>query len=206
MLNTSKHELIVLGLLWFVYCFIHSLLIADPVKVRAEAILKERFAYYRLFFNVLSAVLLVPVVLYAARIDSRPIFRYRGPWITIQVFLLSGGTILFYLGAKAYDMKEFLGLRQIRGGESSAGGELSTKGVLGFVRHPWYLAAIMVIWARNIGTRELTTNLILTAYLIIGTYLEERSLVKSFGDRYREYQREVSMLLPIKWLKKRIRE
>ncbi len=74
------------------------------------------------------------------------------------------------------------------------------------MRHPWYLAAIMVIWARNIGTRELTTNLILTAYLIIGTYLEERSLVKSFGDRYREYQREVSMLLPIKWLKKRIRE
>lgn len=198
-------QLVILALLWVAYCAIHSLLIADSVKGRADAILKERSGYYRLFFNVVSVVFLVPVVLYATRIDSRPIFRYRGAWITVQGFLLSGGIILFYLGAKAYDMKEFLGLRQIRGGDSRPGGELSTRGILGFVRHPWYLAGIMVIWARNIGTRELTTNVIITAYLIIGSYLEERKLVKSFGDRYREYQREVSMLLPVKWILKNLR-
>jgi protein-S-isoprenylcysteine O-methyltransferase Ste14 len=191
--------------MWIAYCTIHSLLIADSVKEGAEALLKDRIRYYRLFFNVLSIILLVPVVLYSMGIESQPVFRYRGLWILIQVILLTGGVILFYLGGRAYDMKEFLGLRQIGEGESGVEGNLSTAGVLGFVRHPWYLAGIMVIWGRDIGTRQLTTNVILTGYFIVGSYLEERKLERSFGDRYIEYKKEVSMLIPIKWLGRKLR-
>ncbi len=48
----------------------------------------------------------------------------------------------------------------------------------------------------------LLTNPVLTAYLVIGTFLEERKLVVEFGDQYRQYQREVPMLFPVKWMKK----
>jgi protein-S-isoprenylcysteine O-methyltransferase Ste14 len=40
---------------------------------------------------------------------------------------------------------------------------------------------------------------VLSAYLVIGTLLEERKLVLEFGDKYREYQRQVSMFIPLKW-------
>jgi protein-S-isoprenylcysteine O-methyltransferase Ste14 len=40
----------------------------------------------------------------------------------------------------------------------------------------------------------------MTAYILIYTpimiYFEERDLVKRFGDEYRQYQKEVGVLLP----------
>jgi methanethiol S-methyltransferase len=46
--------------------------------------------------------------------------------------------------------------------------------------------------------------MILSAYLVIGTLLEERKLILEFGDKYRLYQRQVSMFIPLKWLRSRI--
>ena len=42
----------------------------------------------------------------------------------------------------------------------------------------------------------LVTNLVLTAYFVIGAILEERKLVAEFGEEYREYQKRVPMLVP----------
>jgi protein-S-isoprenylcysteine O-methyltransferase Ste14 len=36
----------------------------------------------------------------------------------------------------------------------------------------------------------------LTAYTLIGIRFEERELVRNLGKPYREYQRQVSMLMP----------
>jgi protein-S-isoprenylcysteine O-methyltransferase Ste14 len=47
---------------------------------------------------------------------------------------------------------------------------------------------------------------ILTAYLIVGTLLEEKKLVREFGMEYRAYQARVSMFLPYKWVKSKIRK
>jgi protein-S-isoprenylcysteine O-methyltransferase Ste14 len=35
-----------------------------------------------------------------------------------------------------------------------------------------------------------------TAYILVGTWLEERDLVALFGDDYRRYRERVSMLMP----------
>jgi protein-S-isoprenylcysteine O-methyltransferase Ste14 len=35
-----------------------------------------------------------------------------------------------------------------------------------------------------------------TAYILIGIWFEERDLVNMFGEKYRDYRRQVSMLIP----------
>ena len=161
--------------------------------------------FYRLFFIVVSTLTLIPVVLYASYARTEPIFRWDGYMHIIRVLLLVAASLLFLLGARRYDLGQLLGFKQIREGVSNKGiagaGELDTSGVLNIVRHPWYVATILLIWARNLDISTILVNAILTLYLIVGAHLEERKLLLEFGDRYRSYQRSVSMLIPIKWMR-----
>jgi protein-S-isoprenylcysteine O-methyltransferase Ste14 len=115
------------------------------------------------------------------------------------------GTILIITGATKYDFKQFLGLSQIlRKNTCHSIGtdcELNMSGVLGLVRHPWYSAVMMLLWARDLDPVAILVNTILTVYIIIGTFLEEKKLLIEFGQPYRDYQSKVSMFLPIKWFK-----
>jgi protein-S-isoprenylcysteine O-methyltransferase Ste14 len=125
-----------------------------------------------------------------------------------QMLILGVAVLLFFLGGRHFDIHQVLGIRQIREGTSNKAitdtGELDTSGVLGITRHPWYLATILLIWARQMDVSAIIVNVILTSYLIIGTYLEEKKLVQEFGENYLAYQKRVSMLIPYKWLKERI--
>ena len=122
--------------------------------------------------------------------------------------MIALGTILLLTAARHYNLFQFLGLNQIlqerSGGAMTAGGEFDATGVLGVIRHPWYSGVFLLIWANDITLRGLMINIVLSAYLVIGTILEERKLVLEFGDRYRVYQRQVSMFIPIKWLRSRL--
>ena len=125
-----------------------------------------------------------------------------------QVLILGLAVWFFSLGGRHYDIRQFLGIKQIREGTTDTAitdtGELETSGVLGMTRHPWYLATLLLIWGRQMDVAAMMVNVILTAYLIVGTYLEEQKLVREFGEKYRNYQKKVSMLLPYQWLKERI--
>jgi protein-S-isoprenylcysteine O-methyltransferase Ste14 len=121
-----------------------------------------------------------------------------------QVILLGIAVLLFFLGGRHYDALQFLGIKHIREGTSNKvitdTGELDTSGVLGITRHPWYFATILFIWARQLDASAILINVILTSYLIVGTYLEEKKLIGEFGEKYLAYQKSVSMLIPYKWL------
>jgi protein-S-isoprenylcysteine O-methyltransferase Ste14 len=124
------------------------------------------------------------------------------------VILLGIAVLLFFLGGRHYDAGQFLGTKQISQGTSnkamSETGELDTSGVRGITRHPWYLAAILFIWARQLDISAILANVILTSYLIVGTCLEEKKLIREFGGKYLAYQKRVSMLIPYKWLKSKL--
>jgi protein-S-isoprenylcysteine O-methyltransferase Ste14 len=43
---------------------------------------------------------------------------------------------------------------------------------------------------------RLHLNVLWTLWIVLGSYLEEKDAVAGFGERYRDYQKTVPMLLP----------
>jgi methanethiol S-methyltransferase len=67
------------------------------------------------------------------------------------------------------------------------------------VRHPLMLGFVIVFWAAPTMTAgHLLFSLAMTGYILIATQLEERDLVATLGNQYRDYRREVPMLLPLR--------
>ncbi|UCD88272.1 MAG: DUF1295 domain-containing protein [Desulfobacterales bacterium] len=196
-----------LAALWILWCAIHSGMISVTATQYLRRRFGGRFRFYRLVFNLVAVATLMPVLVYGQSIRGESMFRWEGFMVVVQMLLLAVAVLLFYAGARHYDMLEFLGLRQIRTGVSHSvltqTGQLDTTGILGITRHPWYLGAIIFVWAgyQSLDASTVITNILLTIYLIVGTVLEERKLLIEYGEEYRTYQNKVSMLIPFKYLK-----
>jgi protein-S-isoprenylcysteine O-methyltransferase Ste14 len=66
------------------------------------------------------------------------------------------------------------------------------------VRHPLYLGfCISFFAAPTMTVGRLVFAVGMTAWILIAIGLEEKDLIAMFGDRYREYRRQVGMLLPM---------
>jgi methanethiol S-methyltransferase len=187
-----------------VWCVLHSAMISQSAISLSKALLKDRVKYYRLFYNAIAALTLLPILAILYSMPKIAYFEWTGYSRLLQLLLISFGLFFLIAGAKSYDGLQFLGLRQImskkhRVGLSESGG-LHTDGILNVTRHPWYLSGLLVLWGRDIDSAALIVNIVFSAYLVLGALLEERKLVHEFGEDYLVYQSRVSMLFPLKWI------
>jgi protein-S-isoprenylcysteine O-methyltransferase Ste14 len=203
-------EYLVLILLWSIWCAVHSGMISLTITVYLKKRLGDYYRFYRPFYNLVSLITLIPLVLYNASPKGQVLFRWEGYMMIFQFFLMMTVLLLFISGGMKYDMLRLFGIRQIKSGEShstlSETGAIDTSGVLGLTRHPWYLGAIIFVWIdyREMYVSTLIVSVILTVYLVIGTVLEERKLIIQCGDNYRDYKEGVSMLFPFKWISSKL--
>jgi methanethiol S-methyltransferase len=111
---------------------------------------------------------------------------HGGGAVVLGVVQLSGIAVIARAVA-TIDPLELAGIRR-----SSATTSLQVGGLYRVVRHPLYLGWLMAtLGAAHMTGDRLAFALITAAYLFAAVPLEERSLVRSFGDDYTRYQREV---------------
>lgn len=66
-----------------------------------------------------------------------------------------------------------------------------------YSRHPMMLGVLLGMWAVPVmSTSHFIMATLLTVYMTIGVFLEERDLVKNFGETYRSYKKEIATFIP----------
>jgi methanethiol S-methyltransferase len=194
-------EYLFIALLWAGYCALHSYLISVRFTNFVIRLLKNYYAFYRLFYILISLILLIPLINFTSHIDTNVIITYTPPLSFIRYVLIYGSLLMFFWAFFFnYDSLSFFGIRQMlnfrKENKINPSDAIKRNGLLGIMRHPMYLALIIYLWCQNFRVVDIVVNTVLTIYVIIGTKLEERKLVLEFGDAYIKYQQEVPMLIP----------
>lgn len=179
------------------------MLASFTVKNAAKKFLGRFFAFYRLFYVILSVVSLIAVWFFVPQ--PKGSLYYVGG----NLFYLFKGTqtvaiMAFAFALTQFDMEEFLGINDARQFYSARLNDnrrepLNTGGFFAYVRHPLYLLTMTVLWTDpDMTIWWFVLSLCFSVYLIIGSFFEERKLAAIYGEEYRQYQRRVRRFLPIK--------
>lgn len=192
------------------FALINSLFVTDTVKKFAASFLGETFvkAAYRLLFTCFSlATVLIAFGLIAGIPDQKIVVFPL--WATLVFHGMQVlGIIIGALTFRVINFLEFLGITQfitylryrtVSGDiEGMRENRLISSGVYGVVRHPLYLAG-MVIFTFNphITVNSLTVTVLADLYFIVGSLIEQRRLKKRFGKEYEDYMKRVPAFMPL---------
>lgn len=185
---------------WLTFGAGHSLLACWRVKGGFQPFLG---AFYRLAYNAVAVVHLALVWLVGAWVfgdgGTFSLPPYLGPMMTgVSV----AGWLIMLIGLRGYDLGRLAGTRQIRnrfnGIDEPEDEPLRLDGLHRYVRHPLYTAGFLILWGRVDGDFELATALWGSIYFLIGTWFEERRLLRLYGASYANYRRRVPAFLPWK--------
>jgi protein-S-isoprenylcysteine O-methyltransferase Ste14 len=118
----------------------------------------------------------------------------------IQPFLIIPGIILLIGGILiATKASSVISVSTVADMRTDRKPELVTDGLYSRIRHPLYLATIMVFGSIGLiypVPIVFTFVLCMITYTMIGAYFEERKLIVQYGDAYREYKKRVGFILP----------
>ena len=119
--------------------------------------------------------------------------------LAIWVLFFIGWGILF-IATWLLNHFELFGLQQawlhLRG-KDAAPMKMRTPLFYKAVRHPIYTGFFIAFWATpNMTYSHLLAAVGFTVYIMVGIAYEERDLLASFGEEYREYQRKVGAFIP----------
>jgi len=201
-------DVTIIVLLFAIYGYVHSLLASIKIKIWFRKIFGDLIAFYRLLYNLFGFLSLYLIY----QISPKPhiiIYDLPNPYDLIvlipQFFSLAG----VFWSFKYICFKEFLGLDQIkRFFEKSYNTELDEEftlrieGPYRYSRHPVYFFSITFLLFRPVMDLFYLTFLIcVVAYFYIGSYYEEKKLVRQFGEIYEKYKKEVPRIFPVKLFK-----
>ena len=142
----------------------------------------------------------------------RPIGLARVAWDvqnTTGRLVLEGlfwlGWVIVLISTFLVDHFDLFGFKQaycyLKGTECPSA-TFKTPGFYKGVRHPIYLGFIIAFWSTpRMSIGHLFFAIMTTGYILVAIQFEERDLIRAYGEKYREYRKQVSMLAPLKFWK-----
>jgi protein-S-isoprenylcysteine O-methyltransferase Ste14 len=149
-------------------------------------------ALERSIYVWIASVLFV-VVCGAWQLVPGEVWRMQGGVAAALVTLQLAGAVAAVVFARQLSVLELAGIRQVwPSSVDPPPATIQDHGGYGIVRHPIYLAWLVIVWATPVmtGTR-LVFAAVSTAYLVVAIPIEERGLVHAFGAEYDAYRRKV---------------
>ena len=152
--------------------------------------------------NRSTYVLLASVLLFAVFGFWQPIagtlWSVSEPLSTVVNLLYVCGWFLMLGSTFLIDHAQLFGISRIFSPSSAASEvQFRTPGLYRLVRHPMMFGFVVLFWASPTMTiGHMLFAVLSTAYILVGTWFEERDLVVALGARYVEYRKRVPMLLP----------
>lgn len=188
----------------FLWGLIHSGLASLTIKDLINNKLGERaIRYYRLAYNIFAGISFFPIIGLMIVIRDTQLYSIPKPWIAFTLFAQLLSLLILVIGLKQTGALKFLGLTPFLGEKQSESQSFITNGLYKYVRHPLYSAGLVLLWCSPVmTTNSLLVSICLSIYIVVGAIFEERKLEIEYGDLYREYRQQVSMLIPcLKWNK-----
>jgi len=193
------------------FAFLHSITLALWFKRFFQKLAGDIFmrVWYRFLYNQLSIITAAAAFYIIKHVPDEVVWA-APPWLRlIMLGIQIAGLVFGALAFRYLDVKEFLGYRQVwryRTRGETAGNiegltdkELVTAGVYGIVRHPMYVAGIVIVtFSPVITVNGITFTVLADLYFLFGMLIEERRFLKLFGDPYRQYMNLVPRMIP-KW-------
>jgi protein-S-isoprenylcysteine O-methyltransferase Ste14 len=188
---------LLMALSWALFYILHTALAASKLKRILESKWPDHYKWYRLFYSILSTILFMGILIQAMFLPAVSIFS-TNPYSQYAGYMVAtAGVIVLLRSAKQISLSSFLGVRPIS--KSPEKTELIISGIYSKVRHPLYVGLLGIFLGYFLvsGTVGALIHLgCLMVYLPIGIYFEEKNLLAEFGDRYRDYQKEVPAFFP----------
>jgi protein-S-isoprenylcysteine O-methyltransferase Ste14 len=152
---------------------------------------------------VLFSSLVLILMFWQWRTLPQPIWQVDSEPARWGLYALAAlGWLLVLTGTFVINHFDLFGLRQVwsyarrRGPERDS--PFVTRAYYRIVRHPLMLGFLIAFWSTpTMSLGHLLFAVMTTGYILVAVkFLEERDLVAQYGDTYRDYQRDVPMLLP----------
>ncbi len=197
----TTSSILLLGLSWVVYFALHSLF----SSLQFKAYITQHWSYvmpaYRLLFNSISMVLLPIPLMVQHHFSTEYLWQWTGFSAIITNGIAFTAILVFLWTLKYYDSSDFSGLKQLREGivEAKNYQHFTLSPLHRYVRHPWYMLILIILWSRSMDEARLISSLLITAYFFLGSRLEENKLMIYHGDIYRNYRKKVPAIIPIPW-------
>lgn len=119
-------------------------------------------------------------------------------WVLWGLFALGWGIVVYTTLLISH--AHLFGLTQVHDymkGQEQWEPEFQTPNLYKRMRHPMMLGFFFAFWAiPEMTTGHLLFSIATTGYILIALQLEERDLIRLFGDKYRRYREQVPMFIP----------
>ncbi len=196
-------------LICLVFGLIHSVTVSEAFKGWCRDRFGDLFlrVFYRALYTLVSTITAGAALWLISRVPDEH-FWTAPLWLRVPMHAAQLAAFVFGgLAFRYLDVGEFMGwtqvLRYLWRGEVAGNWEgmtdkgLVTDGVYGIVRHPLYVAGIVIFTLHPVLTAKgITISVLADCYFLFGMFIEERRFLRHFGDQYRAYMQQVPRMIP----------